>query len=114
MARTTKKYIVTKRPGELAVVTACATETLSSDSIRKYLDDSWFTITHITVGSEVLDLWCDDEGMFKKLEYNFWHSQLSQPILGPVVVCACNSSGDSIGVSKKLADATAKWLNGNS
>jgi hypothetical protein len=105
------RYAVTKRPGEPAKLVEITTRTIPSDIIKDAVDRAWFTVTQARICGQILDLWCDDEGLLKDLPLNFFHPQIQQPIVGPIIVCGHDEEGDSIPIGPELADAVVSWLN---
>jgi len=101
-------FVVLKRPGQRAVLDT-TDDVIDGDTISKAIDDAYFTCTHLRLDDEILDIWCDDEGLLKDLPLNFYN-QGSQPIVGPVLVCQANEEGESIPLSKELAEKVASWL----
>jgi hypothetical protein len=108
------KYVVTKRPGEVAKLAECDSDIVPSDVIKKGVDDAWFDMTHIKVAGHVLDVWVDDEGLLKQLPVNFMNPFIMQPIVGPVIVCAGDDEGESIPLTKEVAEVCVQWLNQHS
>ena len=103
-------YVVTKRPGESAKLVEIATTTVPEDAIKDALDQAWFTVAPIRIDGENIDIWCDDEGLLKRLPFNFWHPELHQAIVGPIIACAHDAEGESIPLTKKQAEAVISWL----
>lgn len=108
------KYVVYKRPGEQAKLVECDSETVPTAVIKKGVDDAWFDMTHIKVGGQVLDVWVDDEGLLKNLQFNFLNPHITQVIVGPVVVCAGDAEGESIPLTKEIAEKVVVWLDQHS
>ena len=103
-------YVVTKKPGEGAKIVEFAKKCVSLEDIKDAVDQAWVTMTTVRINGFTFDIWCDDEGLLKELPLNFYHTDIHQPIVGPVIVCAHDADGDSIPLTKKQADAIAAWL----
>ncbi len=107
-------YHVTKRPGQRAKIIKNNGQTIGYETIRKAVDDCCFTVCYIQVGEDLLDVFCDDEGLLKNLATCFWHARQQQPIVGPIIVCSHDEEGESTPLTKRQAEAAVKWLDGQS
>ena len=112
------RYVVTKQPGESAKLVECNSDIVPSDVIKAGVGNGWFDMTQIQVDGHVLDVWVDDAGLLKQLPVNFINPFINpfiiQAIAGPVIVCAGNAEGDSIPLTKEVAESCVQWLNQHS
>jgi hypothetical protein len=108
-----KEYIVTKRPGQNCIVTE-QDGPIKYEQLKKSLDNCTFTMTQISVELDGkchwVDVYCDDEGLLNGAEFCFFHMQYDQPIMGPVLCCLGDEEGESVPMSKELANATSAVL----
>ena len=105
------KYAVEKRPGEPAKLVEVTTSTVGYHFLKEALDECTIAMTTARLKEgKIVDVWCDEEGLLKNLPLNFFHPQIRQPIVGPVLVCDHDNEGESVPLSKELAEEARNWL----
>lgn len=104
-------YIVTKNPGEPSVIKDHPGDIVSLESLRSCINKQWLEVHAAYIDGVCLDVWCDEEGLLHDLSENIWHPEIKQFVVGPVVICGVNRSGDSIPLTKEMAEQAAEWLN---
>jgi len=100
-------YVVRKVPGEPAVIEACekVDYKMLSAAVGGMIARTGFPFEGIR-----LDIWLNDEGLVINLAPNIILPN-GQPLVGGFLVCACTPDGDSVNISKELAEAAAYLLN---
>jgi len=107
------RYIVLKSPGESPVTKEHPEDIVSIETLRAGINKQWLEVRPTYIGGVYVDVWCDEEGLLHDLDINFWHPEVRQFIVGPVVVCGTDREGNSVPLTKDMADKTVEFLNKN-
>lgn len=72
--------------------------------IYKLIDCQTFTVA----SDDQVDIWLDDEGLFKKEQAFFWYQGMGQPFAGKGLILGYDKDGESIATTADIDSVTNK------